>query len=137
MASNLMTFAVAVLCCCALGWGLGRGLRWIVSGADTALLARLTERLLGARPSTEPDPSTQILFCELELRRLAQLVQDTYDNDQPHKFERLQASRAAYDTALLRACALVDVGIPHSMPPLTPTKRLEAEMALVSAGVDW
>lgn len=134
----LLTMAVAIGCCCGVGWILGRGLGWTVRGGDTRLAHVLSERLRSVRSRPEPEDETmQILLCELELRRLAQLVQDTYDNDQPHKYQRLQASRAAYDTALLNCCTLVSADIPREIPPLTPARRLEAEMALMAAGVDW
>ena len=74
-----------------------------------------------------------------DLRRLAELLEATYDTEQPAKMQRVTAAALAYDWVLLSACRTLEVSepAPGQLPPLDPIDRLTLEAALARRGLAW
>jgi hypothetical protein len=71
-----------------------------------------------------------------DLRRLAVLLEQTYETEQPAKMARLTAAALAYDYVLLSACRTLEIDVPHTAP-LEPVARLETEAELARQGLQW
>jgi hypothetical protein len=84
-----------------------------------------------------PQPETvSVEQLVADLRRLAGLLEQTYDTEQPAKMARLTAAALAYDYVLLSACRTLEIDMPLR-PPLEPVARLETEAELARQGLQW
>lgn len=111
-------------------------LRWVPRQELPPRLARLlapvTRQVAARRPVPEPLPP---ILIALELRRIADQLALAERSDQPHKAQRLDAWRGAYDLAL--ADLARTLGEEPPAPPLSPTERADLELTLVGAGHSW
>lgn len=82
-------------------------------------------------------PQVPDVLLALELARLADEIQRTHETPQPHRAERLAASRGAYDLVLLELCDRAGIPRPQGRPPLDDRRRLDVEAALIGAGYSW
>lgn len=71
-----------------------------------------------------------------DLRRLADLLEQTYASDQPAKMARLTAASLAYDYVLLSACRTLELPEPTTLP-MRAVERLVTEADLARHGLDW
>jgi hypothetical protein len=120
----VVMMAVAVLSVAALMGHLDRSGAW---------LARTWRRIHPEPPTPE---TVTVEHLAADLRRLASLLEATYETEQPAKMARLTAASLAYDYVLLSACRTLEVELPHS-PPLEPVERLETEAELARLGLQW
>ncbi len=103
-----------------------------------SLRAQLRRRTAGEEPKASPaDTEVDILLYSLELRRLAEQVQQARMDDRPGKMVHITASEAAYDMVLLSCCRTAGLDAPDRRPPLLAEERMEAELALMTHGVSW
>lgn len=120
----VVMLAVAVLCVAGLMGHLDR---------VGAALARTWARVHPRPPEPETVSVEQLVT---DLRRLARLLEQTYDTEEPAKMARLTAAALAYDYVLLSACRTLEIDLPHR-PPLEPVARLETEAELARQGLQW
>jgi hypothetical protein len=120
----VVALAVAVLCVAGLMGHLDR---------VGSFLARAWSRIHPPPPRPE---TVSVEHLVSDLRRLAVLLEQTYDTEQPAKMARLTAASLAYDYVLLSACRTLEIDLPHT-PPLEPVARLETEAELARQGLQW
>lgn len=101
-----------------------------------AMLAGLLTVVVALRQRRPPEPLPPILLG-LELARMAQLVRQVEEGNQPWKAERLAASTLAYDLVLRDYCRSVDLPVPEGQGSLSRRQRFEMESALLTTGHDW
>jgi hypothetical protein len=91
------------------------------------------------QPTAKPAESAEvdILLYSLELRRLAEQVQQARMDNRPGRMVHITATEAAYDTVLLSCCRSAGLDAPDRRPPLLAEERMEAELALMTHGVSW
>lgn len=131
MASLVQYLAlIAVLC---LGWHVLSLVIRILVGDRPTWLKWLAARY--RRPA--PSPPTPLVLHELELARLAEMVQATHETIQPARAFRVNAASAAYDMELVEACRTLGLDSPSSHPPFTAQDRFDTEMKLLGAGLSW
>lgn len=130
---------IAVLCGVWMLFDLGFR---CLAGDAPRWLQRLGRCARQLRRSQRPEHAQQdtgipLVVHELELARLAAMVQTMHDTVQPARAFRVSAASAAYDMELLQACRTLGVDTPPGRPPLTPRDRFETEARLLSAGLHW
>ncbi|MBP6995421.1 MAG: hypothetical protein KBB39_04680 [Phycicoccus sp.] len=136
MAQTWLLFVIAL--CSPIGMLLVVSwlLRWLPENQPPRwlawLLTPLTRYAQARRPVPEPLPS---ILIELELRRIAHQLAVVERSDQPHKAQRVDAWRGAYDLAL--ADLARSLGEDPPAPPLSPSQRTDLELTLVGAGHSW
>jgi hypothetical protein len=98
-----------------------------------AALGKVWRRL---RPRPVRPDTVSVEQLAADLRRLANLLEQTYSTDQPAKMARLTAASLAYDYVLLAACRTLEIPTPQT-PPLQAVERLQTEAELARSGLDW
>lgn len=98
-----------------------------------ASLGKVWHRL---RPTQEQPDTVSVEQLAADLHRLANLLEQTYQTEQPAKMARLTAASLAYDYVLLDACRTLEIPTPQTAP-LQAVDRLETEAALARSGLDW
>lgn len=93
-------------------------------------------RLVPRRRRKGPD-DTPAVFHQLELTRLADLMQRYRSSHDPGAALRLRAATAAYDDRLVELAELVGVEVPSHRPPLADAERFDVETRLVAVGAHW
>ena len=84
-----------------------------------------------------PEPDTvAVEQLAADLRRLADLLEQTYRTEQPAKMARLSAASLAYDWVLLAACRTLEIPTQQTAP-LDAVGRLQTEAELARSGLDW
>ena len=100
------------------------------------VIARLGRGWRRLRPRPQRTDTVSVEVLVKDLRRLAALLEQTYETDQPAKMARLTAASLAYDYVLLAACRTLEIPTPQAAP-LEAFERLQTEAALARSGLDW
>ena len=114
------------------------GAAWLLGHLER--FGRAVDRAYHRIRPQQPEPLTvPVEQLAADLRRLADLLEASYDTDQPAKMERVTAAALAYDWVLLSACRTLEVAdpAPGQLPPLDPIDRLTVEAALARRGLAW
>jgi len=119
---------------------------WALTPTAFAVAIRYTPAalrwLIGAYERFHPPPpqpvGPPIQRIAADLRRIAgHLDQLVAAGPIPGRILRVQATTAAYDDTLLRACRALDVDTDGLSSPMSSTQRLQTEAALSGAGLVW
>lgn len=125
--------AVVALAC----WVTSAALRWLIEDVVPRSLRPVSgwwERRRAGRAVTRP---VDAVLLELELRRVAERLQQEYASAQPAKAERVRGWFIAYDRVLIELCESSSVPSPRRGLPLSADERFALEHALVGAGRSW
>lgn len=109
---------------------------WAMTGRAPRPVEHVLDKITARRRSRRPEPMPTVLH-ELELARIAGLLQHAYDTPRPGQAHHVRASTAAYDDALLRCCVVSGVAVPACQVPLSNARRFDLETRLMAAGVQW
>lgn len=121
---TIAAFVVVLLVTAGLLGHLERPLTW---------LGETWRRLRRVPPEPVHVPVEQLAD---DLRRLADMLERTWETDQPAKVERLRAAALAYDYVLLAACRTLELPQPKKLP-MDPIERLQTEAELARHGLSW
>jgi hypothetical protein len=114
---------------------------WLPAGGGRSPSAgdppRQRRRLPWRRARPVPDVGALVVRHQLDLGRLAAMIDRERRSTDLGTMSRLTASVIAYDRVLLECAQAVGIGTAALCSPLTADHRLDVELALICADVSW